>query len=76
MAGFVERTIVAEVPEFDMTKSVAVQAQDCYEIFQKVEKTYRVSLYIGIAFLSLALISAFMNRSTPAQFKSSLREAA
>src|SRR5262249_7450140 len=35
LSGSIERIIVHEVPEFEgVTRSVAVQMQDCYEIFQ------------------------------------------
>ncbi len=68
LTGVVERTIVDVVPEFNgITRPVAVQMQECYEIIQNVEKTYQISLYVGIGFLALALISGFMNRSTRVQ---------
>ena len=76
LTGAVERTIADQVPDFDgVTRSVAVQMQDCYEIFQKVEKSYRITLYLGLAFLALALISWFTNRSTRTQMRSNLSDA-
>jgi hypothetical protein len=73
LSGSVERMIVHEVPEFEgITRSVAVQMQDCYEVFQRIEKQYRLSLYLGGAFLTLALISWLMNRSVRARTQSSL----
>jgi hypothetical protein len=71
--GNVERMIIHEVPEFGgVTKSVAVQMQDCYEVFQKIEKQYYVSLYAGGLFLALALVSWFMNRNIRARTHSNL----
>jgi len=76
-SGAIERMIVHEVPEFEgLTRPVAVQMQDCYEIFQRTEKQYRISLYVGGAFLALALISCFMNRSTRARKQSGLVQGA
>jgi hypothetical protein len=73
LSGSVERVIVHEVPEFEgITRSVAVEIQDCYEIFQRIEKQHRLSLYIGGAFLALALISWLMNRSARGKTQSSL----
>ena len=77
LTGAVERTIVAEVPEFNgITRPIAVQMQDCYEIVQKTEKLYRISLYLGLGFLLLALISGFVNRATRTQRRSNLTEMA
>jgi hypothetical protein len=75
LTGAVERSIVAEVPEFNgITRSIAAQMQDCYEIIQRTEKTYRISLYLGLGFLALALISGFVNRTTRTQRRSNLTE--
>ena len=61
LSGVVERTIVANIPEFEgSTLSFAVQMQDCYEIIQKLEKSYRITLYLGLVGLILALISWFI----------------
>lgn len=77
LTGAVERSIAAEVPEFHgISRSVAVQMQDCYEILHNIEKSNRISLYIGLGFLALALISAFMNRTKRTQRRSNLSEAA
>jgi hypothetical protein len=75
--GTIEQTIVAEVPDFSgFTRPVAVQMQDCYEVIQQSEKTYRLSLYISLGFLALALISAYMNRTTRTQLRTQLSDAA
>jgi hypothetical protein len=77
LTGAVERTFVAEVPDFNgITRPIATQMQDCYEIIQKTEKTYRISLFLGLGFLALALISGFVNRTTRTERRSNLTETA